>query len=241
MQYIDMGYLIYHYAKYPDNWYDVKFRYSKYMGVSLCSENPISYRKQKYPWYKEHRARKKSEYTRLANELWAKVSLDCSLNIESYEGYEGDDIIAYHAIKNPSASFMGVDKDFMQLPSINLRNIYGDTISLNTVKKPKTIEDILNDGYLWLYHLCLYGDSSDNIPRLVPYGIRGIRQEREMILQDNRWDIALNMYGEDLLHNLWLAVLPNPYILGDIPEIEVFELVKKGLWYDEVRRYGKLC
>jgi hypothetical protein len=72
-------------------------------------------------------------------------------------------------------------------------------------------------------------------------GKKGL-EELGMILEaEDSWDMAYQLYGEDLLRNLMLVILPHPSVLSltyTLTPKDVFELVKSGLYYDYVKEYG---
>jgi 5'-3' exonuclease len=237
MKYLDAGYIVFHYA-YRGGlaaWNKDKALYSKYAGCTFVTEGFKSIRKQIYPWYKLNRdtdqlTEKQLETRELTKPIWKDINENPMFQTVFNPILEADDILAIKALQG--FTIITNDKDLAQLPEwCTIEKLDGTPLRTNLYAGlPKSLHylDMTPDRYLLT--LCLYGDKSDNIPRLIPKGRKAIKESLSIYEAGNPWELAYNEYGAALLDNLYAAILPNAYALqgGVLNRYEVYSLVKEG-------------
>jgi hypothetical protein len=248
-----MGYIVYQYAYKDAHMWDTEkyFYMHKWSGCILVGEGFESVRKTLYPWYKANRDYSNTQRTekqevihKRAKDIWEEIAVDNKFTVISNPLLEADDILALKALEG--YPIVTNDKDLLQLPEYcRITKIDGRRTRTNVhAHLPKSMWDIPLTPEKYLLTLCLYGDIADNIPRLIPKGKKAIIASRGIYEHPTPWDEALQIYGQSLLDNLFLAVLPNPYIFVNVPDIqEVFNMVAHGVWWDyvlhnEVKEYA---
>jgi 5'-3' exonuclease len=242
MKYIDCGYLVYQYVYKGgyEQWVKDRALYSKYAGCVLVTEGFSSIRKELFPWYKQNRAvdqltLDQIEARKKAQEIWRDVNDNAIFQTVYNPLLEADDILAIKALQG----FIIVtnDKDLSQLPEwCNIEKLDGTPLRDNLYAGlPKSMHHLEMTPDRYLLTLCLYGDKSDNIPRLIPKGRKAIQESLTIYEAVNPWEVAYNLYGTALLDNLYAAILPNPYALQGmvLDREDVYNLVKEG----EYNRY----
>ena len=222
---IDSGYLLYgKTATYVERC-DIKLS-----NLLFAMEGKDSIRKQRYPQYKAHRV--SNDTSRYVAELRTLMQ-NRFPRLYTIKGFEADDVIALYVYLTGDNCVIGVDKDLLQIPSINLTfdkkdvGMVNKTLfnSPNLVGKTlyQYLESPLNP-YQWLLYLTLIGDKSDNIPRLVDKLHYGYQQIGEILLSDKPFDTSRGLYGENFLRNLCLVLLPHPELLS-IPLSDVIDIL----------------
>lgn len=227
---IDGGYLTWAYGGLGSkSWPSVRHLYSKRSNALICMDSPRSARKEFYPLYKSHRKERRAE----RSEIFEKVKHfqeyireDPSLWKFESDGLEADDLVAILGLKIP---IIGGDKDLLQVPGIQLTRITGEVLTPRTFlsKQSKTIQLVAKNNHKEiLLLLALLGDKSDDIPRLIPP--KGLNVMAMLLQHPEPWKLAHELYGEKLLTNLYLAILPGPWCYDPCPTpLELFEMVVK--------------
>lgn len=227
----DMANLMFHWCQYPEQFYrEVLPILSKHTGAILCNEEVESVRKRYNPEYKANRKHcsiEQQAYRDKAHAFWQGVKEYVRDNphyhMKTLVGYEGDDLLAlYHYLWG--YSIVANDKDLLQV-TLSARKIDGSYLVMNNL--PKTITDcpdIEKDEYFYLLYLCLFGDVSDNIPRLIPSGKRAIQDAVfNLFLCDRPFEEASKKYGTAFADNLSSVLLPHPSLLDS--HCRLFEIV----------------
>jgi 5'-3' exonuclease len=236
-KFIDCGYLVYQYVYKGgyDKWVKDRALYSKYAGVTLVTEGFSSIRKELFSWYKQNRAvdqltPDQIEARKKAQEIWKDVNSNSIFQTVYNPLLEADDILAIKALQG--FTIVTNDKDLSQLPEwCSIEKLDGTPLRNNLYAGlPKSMHYLEMTPDRYLLTLCLYGDKSDNIPRLIPKGSKAIKESLMIYEAVNPWELAYNLYGSALLDNLYAAILPNPYALqGKVLDKEdVYNLVSTG-------------
>lgn len=181
-----------------------------------------SVRKQEFPEYKKHREEElKQNPQRLllkqrAEEFKRAFFEICSLHrfpVFQRFGYEADDLLAVGALLGEWNECIGVDKDLQQLPLA----LYSSSFELSTrtesfaKKYPKTLFEggLQISPSLVPLILAVLGDSSDDVPRLLPRGIKALKQFRDLMNSKTVYSEVLQLFGEAFQRNLQLVLLPH--------------------------------
>jgi 5'-3' exonuclease len=235
-KYIDCGYLVYSYVYKGgyEQWIKDRALYSKYAGCVLVTEGYKSIRKELYSWYKQNRSvdqltPDQLEARKKAQEIWKDVNSNSIFSTVYNPLLEADDILAIKALQG--FTIVTNDKDMAQLPEYcNIEKLDGTPLRNNLYAGlPKSMHYLEMTPDRYLLTLCLYGDKSDNIPRLIPKGSKAIKESLMIYEAVNPWELAYNLYGSALLDNLYAAILPNPYALQGkvLDKEEVYNYVKE--------------
>jgi len=244
---IDMGYLVYQWVLNTDTFYS-SFGgcYAAELGYLMINEGTYSgynIRKEYHPEYKANRSDYKYQDIHIkAKAFWLELLNNSLYATISRDGYEADDLCALVALKNGLTIISG-DKDYLQLP-VSVEKLDHQANTINYSKLPKTIQGIEFSGYDWLLWLVLDGDVADNIPRLRAKGKRGLEEFRMLLeypTHKDTWEMAYKIYGEELLHNLMLIILPHPSLARatvGLKSKDVLDLVINGEYYTFMTKYG---
>lgn len=240
---VDGGYLMWTYG--PDlfkrrGWQSAKWDYATDQGVVLILDGGSGYRREFYPDYKsgrrekyvddEGRQEKKASVMEFVNKI---LEPDPTLTVVRYTGLEADDIIAAWTVRHDGhLKVIGRDKDLIQLGkrNIKLKTHQGEHITVAKFAKslPKTVKPHVQHAQDVLLCLACLGDKSDSIPRLVPAGLPSLKRFALILQDDDPWGKALTEYGLDLLRNLYLSVLPGPWVFKKVPSpTEVFRYIRR--------------
>jgi 5'-3' exonuclease len=201
----------------------------------LVTEGFQSIRKELFPWYKQNRAidqltPDQLEARKKAQEIWKDVNSNSIFQTVYNPLLEADDILAIKALQG--FTIVTNDKDMAQLPEYcNIEKLDGTPLRTNLYAGlPKSMHHLEMTPNRYLLTLCLYGDKSDNIPRLIPKGAKAIKESLMIYEAGNPWEVAYSEYGTALLDNLYAAILPNPYALQGrvLDKEEVYNYVKEG-------------
>jgi len=229
---VDGGYLTWTYGASPfglAQW--GKAAYKKYDRKSdslMLMDSSHNLRKDYAEDYKGHRAERydKDDERIAAKErvdmLREMIEEDPRIHSLQIDGLEADDLIAcfiHLRLLNRPVSLIGVDKDLLQLPtgSIKMSDHKGQVVGLK--KFARSLPKILHDEILRPEHvlltLALYGDKSDNVPRVVSK----VNEVIPIIRNEKPFSQAKLIYGNRFISNLWLTVLPFPGIISTEPSI----------------------
>jgi 5'-3' exonuclease len=238
---IDLGYLVYQFVDKPEYWDNIKYLYTKNEGFLLANEG-VRYsnkRKEYYPPYKENRKEiRNKELHKRVKEFWKEIINNNIFEVMSLEGLEGDDLCALLSIKY-GLTIVSNDKDYLQLPGIEIKHLDETPNKIRQDKLPKTLQKIPFTSEEYLLYLTINGDKADNIPQIRGEGRPGLYTVLDILNSSNRWDTALDYYGYNLIRNLMLIILPHYSVLPyRITELDVFELVKEAEYYNTIKRDG---
>lgn len=214
------------------SWPLIRNEYSMKKGVLFLMDSPSSKRKEYYPLYKSHRSEKRDP---IKHELVQTFQLilreDPSFRKFEVEGCEADDLLALLITSGYNLPVIGRDKDLLQIPGLSLSTISGELVTFFDYSKKlsKRMIPLIRKPSDVLFSLVLLGDKSDDIPRLLPP--RKIDLGVQLMSLPDPWSVARKLFGNDLLRNLWLAVLPGPFCFEEPPdEQELFDLVSTNQW-----------
>lgn len=214
-------------------------------GCAILMDSEKSFRKIYWPGYKEKRVEKREQdpekmakyamVKMLVNEVMME---DPTLAIMKEWGLEADDLVACavnQALAPLPIRVFGIDKDLLQLPrgTCVIERSTGErsTISSYARRNPKALWPYITKPDDILLDLCIMGDDSDSIPRLVPP--RQLDIAERIFVSDQRWMRAYDLFGQDLVRNLYLAVLPSPWCFSPVPTPEeTLEIVNRKEWHD---------
>lgn len=200
-----------------------------------------------YPAYKAHRAERRANseekeatyqrVRRFSKTLWVIPDL----YLYSYPGLEADDIIGILAWMHGPIELMGVDKDLFQLGTGigKMYKVGGEPTTIESYfkKMPKALAGVKHTPENLLFLLCMMGDKSDGIERLVPpYQLDGFRS---LALSESKWTEAYLQYGDSFLHNLYMVTIPFPGLFG-IQPLELMDRVSRGEWKPCDNLWGRM-
>lgn len=169
---------------------------------------------------------------------------DDGLEMVTIPGLEADDIVALTAAWFDEAiPVIGIDKDFLQLPDLQVykHNGYRMTLADFARRLPGRIGHLVQKPSDVLVCLVLLGDKSDSVPRILPKGSRWLDWMASIMLEPDPLRIAAAKLGQTAVaNNVYVTILPCPYVLKPQPDpIEVLDLVISGEWWERVSEVGK--
>jgi len=134
----------------------------------LCVDSK-SWRHEFFPDYKKNRDKIKestyyAEYKEHFHDMLAEMSLFMPIRVVKKPGYEADDLLAYYVRKFPRSIVVSNDKDMKQLIDVPKVQMY------NFVERSMVR---IKDKRFFLHQLICLGDTSDNIPKIIPRGKDG--------------------------------------------------------------------
>lgn len=226
------------------NWMaGAKKKFSRSNGCLLLVDSRKSFRKLFYADYKIKRKEKRLDdpekerkYQNVHRFIDDFILTDPCLATYQSDGLEADDLVSIvvHSQLVPlPVRIFGIDKDLLQLPrgTCILEQNQGTraTIEKFAQKQPVALQRLIKQPAHILLTLCLMGDKSDSIPRLIPQYHLDIMQE---ILQSDRpFNQAYDCFGDEFLRNLYIAILPSPWCFDPVPDpIETLGLLSMGEW-----------
>lgn len=225
-----------------------KTSYSMWNNTVIIMEGGNLFRNEYYGDYKLHRKEvvKKDPAAR-ARRLRVKLftetmEQDGTLNTIKFFGLEADDIIAAWSVLNwqkhtQPMELIAIDKDYLQLrPMVNICKTDGVEINFEgwVNKMQKKLQPVLSRYWHVVMMLALMGDTSDNVPRLIPpYKLQIVL---DILETHNPWLAAYDRYQDDFIRNLYLTVLPGAWCFEPTPNADdCFEIIASGglyAWYD---------
>lgn len=238
---IDMGYLVYNFVNSQKYWRDIQYLYSASQGYILASEGTKEFniRKNIFPEYKGNRKENRNQdLHRRAKIFWQEITSNDIFDIRTIDGLEGDDICAMLALKY-GYTIVSQDKDFLQIPNVIVEKLDGSQVVIKQSKFPKALQHINFTYRDYLLYLAIDGDKADNVPQLRAKGRAGLEELVKVLEADDSWNLAHAMYGDDLLRNLMLVVLPNPAIFSwlNLKKEELFDLVREDEYIKFVKEH----
>jgi hypothetical protein len=229
-----------------EQWVQDRALYSKYAGCTIVTEGYKNIRKQLYPTYKANRditkiTDKQVEYRQRAKEIFNDINTNPMFDTLYNPLLEADDILAIKALQG--YPIITSDKDLAQLPEdCNITKLDGTSLRTNLhAGLPKSLWDIYLTPDLFLLTLCLYEDKADNIPRLIPKGVKAIKESRTIYESDNPFELAYSIYGNKFLDNIDMAHLPHRIAVNEkLDKEDVMHYISTGVWSTYVRNNTSL-
>lgn len=253
---VDGGYLSWTYgvkAEGRAEWRLARHEYGRMNKSVILFDHHFSFRAELDKSYKARRRQKRAEdehraaqYKIVQNFIAEVILEDETIHCLYQPGLEADDLIAAavgsRRFKTP-IRIVGVDKDLLQLPqgSCHIRRINGAGVDLvNYARRlPSTLGQHIRRGRDVLLSLVMMGDRSDSIERILPP--RKLHILIRLLKEPSPFRQAYEWYGNDVLTNLYLAVLPGPWCFNPIPTPEeVMYLVDEGSWWSSEELYTHL-
>jgi hypothetical protein len=246
---IDAGYISWLYGPTPEGvnaWNLEKLKYRKDL---LVLDSPRSFREEHWSEYKANRrvdtTPEQEIRLYMVKSFRDKLAQDHLLTTVRVDGLEADDVISVLALYTcvPEIQVIGVDKDYLQLPrGLKMMTLSGEVKTLEAfqAKLPKTIQGAVTRPLDVLFTLALMGDAIDNIPRLIPP--RKLDQFLDIMEPTEPGDRivrALAYFGDDFARNVYLAVLPGPWVYDPVPgPQEVLDHLSGGTYWTQVLSPG---
>lgn len=226
-------------------WRDMRWKFTPHAGSIICLDSPSKggWREQVDSNYKLRRRNNvnkdgvKERVNKFVNDHWDD---DPGLCVFTAPELEADDLVALIALAT-EGSILGIDKDLLQLPGVTTYRLNGSPVSITedfaqryagrlypAIRKPIDVLTVL----------ATMGDRSDGIQRSLPKkdGNQWL-EALAVIIATEPYPMQLlaSLLGPTFVNNLYLAVLPCPGILIDVPTpSEVLELVDRREWYTTV-------
>ena len=183
-------------------------------------------RKKFFPAYKSHREKRVIDNPRLLETqirvmrfkkyLWR----DPGFELAHVPGLEADDLIAIAAMMCKKVKVIGADKDLLQISQkrLTIEKIDGAIVTFPTFVKrlPKTLWPHISDEWDVILILSIMGDRSDDIPRILPP--RDFDPLIKILHSEKPFSEAVDHFGEDFIRNLYISVLPGPWVFDPIPK-----------------------
>lgn len=225
---IDGGYL--NYRMIFDNYETWEFIYAPRVDL-FAFDSSESFRKQLFNGYKSKRKKDEALQEKLAF-IKKLIQAKKTMPHLSIDGLEADDLVACYKIFHPEYAIVGIDKDYFQLPSLQ----YCLTYTLNQYRKDAVLRKLpllsspLAAKNFALFQM-LWGDTSDNIPRLLPK--TGAKElVAHLVNSKSLYEDLLNNFDKaDLLQNAKLVLLP--YWEFCNVQQDFFELWCSGHYWDK--------
>ena len=243
MKAIDGGYLSWIYGSDPRRWFSYQHKLSIFKDrLLLMDASGDNLRSVIYPAYKGQRLEKRSQSDE-AQYRWLCVKrfrdcleMDPRMRFVMVEGLEADDLIALVSWTHGISDLYGQDKDLLQLEGLRLiRNKEGTPVGLDHLfsRLPKglglgELPDYQEAVFRIPLLLAMFGDSSDNIPRVVPKN--QIKRAREVVHSRTPYWDAFEEYGPAFLDTLWLTALPYPGLSHGVTKPNLPNLFDSGCW-----------
>lgn len=221
---IDAGYLSWIYgskAQGINAWNMARMKYSSQAGGLMLLDSPKSVRKEEYPEYKAHRKdrrdvdpRKKAAHARVKS-FRVILAEDPSVRSIGFDKLEADDLVAMVIGALPSTEVpwpvIGGDKDLLQIPRHDMILRKTDETEVNMVsfikRQPKAIQPFLKERWQVLLVLSLLGDSSDNVPKIMPP--RAFSSIIDLFQHKAPFSQAYQRFGSKFYLNIRLTILPH--------------------------------
>ncbi len=181
-------------------------------------------RKDFYPLYKSHREDRKEKSpvkVQKVMDFQDYIREDISLRIIEFDELEADDLVALF-VQNYKTDVMAIDKDLLQISGIQMHKVSNDPVTLENFirRQPKGIQGFIKQPRDVLVVLCLLGDSSDDVPRILPVG--QIPLLARILSSPDPFQVAYELYGDSFLTNYYLTALPGPWVYDPHPDPKSF-------------------
>lgn len=239
---IDGGYLSFLIGAVEYNTFEFK-RNRSYSNYLWLLDGLANYRKTDFPQYKANRKRnqnqKSIETRKRVNDLrrWIKQNYP---KVYQHDNLEADDLIALFHYQFPDTKFVtfGNDKDMLQVPDIIL--VGGDIQHRGNIKQykvehfkaAKAIKPHLSRAQDLLFYQALFGDRTDNIPRILES--RAYDKMANLMQSDSPFSLAAIEYPT-FFENLKLVILPHINVLENKSKNTILHSL--DLWYSEKIRH----
>lgn len=205
--------------KFGGVWESIRARYMR----SLILADAKTIRKTMFPDYKAHRKvrrdgdeEKEAAYQRV-KDFREYMSKDTMITLASVDGCEADDLVAIFSFIYPNATVEAIDKDLHAVPFLynKMRTFKGEIPNPMWSKFPKYQANCKLAPWSLFLMQALRGDKSDSIPRLLP-STRAKFIWNDLYNPDDPYKTLTGFYqhyGEDLITNLNLVLIPTPWLL----------------------------
>lgn len=242
---VDGGFVSWVYGPTTEGWNAWNLEKRSFCNDLMVMDSPRSRRQEFWGEYKANRREDTDPFQeiRKANvrEFRLRMLEDWRLNRVQVDGMEADDLVsvlAVYAQRPHPFRVIGVDKDYLQLDTdLEMTNLSGDPASLGKWRShlQKAAQPWIKTPLDVLFTLALLGDQVDNIPRLIPPRRFDIFQE---IMEPDRvgekvaraWD----HFKTDFSRNMYLAVLPGPWVFDPVPSPgDVLDRIVTGTYFQQ--------
>jgi hypothetical protein len=241
---VDGGYLSWVYGTKGSgwsSWASARSKYSLRAGAVMVMDGGRLLREDYYEPYKAHRREEmkpeKLERKRHVERFREILLEDGSIDTRIVPGYEADDLIAVLAMARPDPiRVIGVDKDLLQLgKKVKMERHTGEQVWLEDFikKQPQAVMNYIRTPADVVLVLALLGDSSDNVPRLVPPYQLSLMVD--VLRHKDPWMRAVQLFGfEEVSRNLYLTILPGPWCYASLPsEEQVLQMVRENTYHQQ--------
>lgn len=221
-------------------------------GVLMLLDRSPTFRKELLPEYKSRRKKKRDDdpermakYQRV-REFRALVEEDPVVPTIAYPGVEADDLVALLHLwtqweDRKPFQVVAIDKDLYQVPGLH-------AVMKDRMGKTKPFQMRKLSGYAkqpkppwsWAFTQAIYGDKSDSIPRLLSSNGHQARRQYLHCTKTSKplhcFRRARDLFGEQFMRNLWLVLMPGPFLRIDWPMMQkdweyTFSLLTTGAYW----------
>jgi len=216
----------------------------QYRNGIICADSR-SFRKEIYADYKSARATKREDPN--ARRIYEQVKefrdlmmQDTTVNLCYVDGAEGDDLVAALFLEY-GWPVTAVDKDLQQVPGMYAAMTAHDNSKPTYLldKAPKYMSNLDGSPWSFVIYQALRGDKSDSVPRLLPSGVadaKAIWSYYHPRTPVKSMKAFYRIFGEDLLLNLNLILIPGPQLADDkICDERLLKLVVTGDYWQPKR------
>lgn len=240
---VDFGYVSWTVAVMPgsiNNWSTIhQPRLTRKKGCLILFDGPNNLRYKLVEGYKQHRKDKRDNDPEWAakaqrvRDFQEFVYDDAALECIKRDGLEADDLVGIFSILSQEPiSCIGIDKDLLQLPKVNLVTLNGKKRGIFDYQKkvPKAIAPHLFSTKSILLTLALMGDKSDDVERLVP--ARQFDDLLKIFRSRRPFSLAYETYGYKVIVNLMLTALPIITCFEDMSDMQFLESLDRGCYLE---------
>ena len=221
---IDGGYLSWVFGTRPGygGWAVRRFDFQGYL---LVMDGRQTWRQQYYPEYKSRRRKKRREHPEQAArrekvlEFQGILRMDPVVPTASFPECEADDLLALLFLQGRVPQVVAVDKDLYQVPRLRDQMVNHRLEKSSREGRRPQYARRPTTPHQFCLEQTLFGDRSDSVPRLLPSQGYTAKKLHRYILdpQDplREWIRGYKLYGEALLRNLYLILMPGPFLRKD--------------------------
>jgi hypothetical protein len=225
--------------------------HSRHTGTIILRDSEYGYREELMSTYKARRREKiivdktKADKRRLVKDFERDhITFNEKLITLAWRGLEADDLVslfALHYLRSHKTRVAGMDKDLLQLPTTELHLVGNGgrprTIESFAAHLPVSVRPYVRRHRDILLCLVLLGDKSDSVNRLLPQ--RSFATMIELLHEARPFEQACRLFGSDVATNLYLTVLPGPWVFSTLPTAaDVVYLVDRGEWWTDAALYS---
>jgi len=192
-------------------------------GAFICMDAPELWRAEVFPEYKSKRKQKnlldadrREKKKHVIQFQQDHLLADPSLQTLMIDGCEADDLVIMMVQLGHGDTIFGTDKDLLQLPkdfSLLKKDNTEMTIEAYAKKAPKSIQKLITTPKDIFVDLVVRGDKSDSIPSVLPP--RRMDLYKIIHYSDKPLQAAYDLFGEQVLKNIEVALLPGPNCLAN--------------------------